>query len=233
MEDEKYMSMDEAVSMGFATNVLEPLRAVAKMRIENEVDYKSIKNQIKEIMANEFKGFKDAFNAFKNVIKGMEKEEEEVKSMETTLSDGMVLYHSGDLAVGVIVYTDAEMTTVAPDGSHELENGMMITTEDGIVTSVSGDEPGVEIEEIMSKLKAAEDENERLKAELSQSVNALSQATAILAKVKTAYVPEGRTINPKFTSAAVKESKVDELARKREAVKAKQAEKAEAAAKRR
>ena len=68
-----------------------------------------------------------------------------VELATATLTDGTIIEWEGELAVGTAVFVQtAEGNIPAPDATHELENGTLVTTVAGLVTEMV--EPEVEIE---------------------------------------------------------------------------------------
>ena len=68
-----------------------------------------------------------------------------VELATATLTDGTVISYEGELAIGTAIFVQtAEGDIAAPDATHELENGTLVTTVAGLVTEIV--EPEVEIE---------------------------------------------------------------------------------------
>ena len=68
-----------------------------------------------------------------------------VELATATLTDGTIIEWEGELAVGTAVFVQtAEGNIPAPDATHEVEGGLLVTTVGGIVTEMV--EPEVEIE---------------------------------------------------------------------------------------
>lgn len=82
-------------------------------------------------------------------------EEVSVEFAEATLTDGTIVKWEGELMVGTALFVStAEGDIPAPDGTHEVEGGKLITTKDGLVTEIV--EPEVTVEEQMDATKAKE-----------------------------------------------------------------------------
>lgn len=76
---------------------------------------------------------------------GFSEEEIKVEMATATLTDGTIVEWEGELAVGTAIFVQtAEGSIPAPDATHEVEGGMLVTTVDGIVTEIV--EPEIEIE---------------------------------------------------------------------------------------
>ena len=68
-----------------------------------------------------------------------------VELATATLTDGTIIEWEGELMVGTAVFVQtAEGNIPAPDATHEVEGGLLVTTEGGFVTEIV--EPEVEIE---------------------------------------------------------------------------------------
>jgi hypothetical protein len=93
-------------------------------------------------------------------------EEPKVEMAEATLVDGTLVSWEGELAVGTPLFVQTgEGLIPAPDATHEVEGGMLVTTEGGIVTEiveteaevvVELEEVAVEVPEEVSPIVAAE-----------------------------------------------------------------------------
>ena len=68
-----------------------------------------------------------------------------VELATATLTDGTVITYEGELAIGTAIFVQtAEGDIPAPDATHEVEGGLLVTTVAGLVTEIV--EPEVEIE---------------------------------------------------------------------------------------
>lgn len=83
-------------------------------------------------------------------------EEEKSISFETAmLKDGTIVKWEGELSVGTIVMVEtAEGDISAPNATHELEDGTLVTTLDGIVTEIV--KPEMEAPEVEISVEAEE-----------------------------------------------------------------------------
>lgn len=73
-------------------------------------------------------------------------EEPKVEMAEATLVDGTLVTWEGELAVGTPLFVQTgEGLIPAPDSTHEVEGGMLVTTEGGIVTEIVETEAEVEV----------------------------------------------------------------------------------------
>jgi hypothetical protein len=132
-------------------------------------------------------------------------EEEKSISFETAmLKDGTIVKWEGELSVGTIVMVEtAEGDIPAPNATHELEDGTLVTTLDGIVTEIVKPEmetPEVEIsveaeefatvshfnevvESLESKISALTASIESLVAERVSHKEAMSKVVELVEKV--------------------------------------------------
>lgn len=77
---------------------------------------------------------------------GFSEESKEVKMETATLVDGTIIEWEGELAVGTAIFVQTgEGLITAPDATHEVEGGLLVSTEGGIVTEIV--EPTQTIEE--------------------------------------------------------------------------------------
>lgn len=73
-------------------------------------------------------------------------EEQKVEMATATLVDGTIVEWEGELAVGTPLFVQTgEGLIPAPDATHEVEGGMLVTTEGGIVTEIVETEAEVEV----------------------------------------------------------------------------------------
>lgn len=110
---------------------------------------------------------------------GFSDEEVKVEMATATLTDGTIIEWEGELAVGTAVFVQtAEGNIPAPDATHEVEGGMLVTTEGGFVTEIVEPEIEIEIEaEEFATVSAFNDVVSKLEsaiAELSAKVESLT-----------------------------------------------------------
>lgn len=110
---------------------------------------------------------------------GFSDEEVKVEMATATLTDGTIIEWEGELAVGTAVFVQtAEGNIPAPDATHEVEGGMLVTTEGGFVTEIVEPEIEIEIEaEEFATVSAFNDTVSKLEsaiAELSAKVETLT-----------------------------------------------------------
>jgi|WetSurMetagenome_2_1015567.scaffolds.fasta_scaffold23034_5 ATP-dependent protease ClpP protease subunit len=159
MEAETKLSAEDMMTLGFATKIAEPIKAVAyyKFKNNNRMDEKSFWDKFEGVLAK--------FNLSRL----------SPKSMELTDTSGNKLTvekESGDPAVG---------DKASPDGTFTLENGKTITVSGGSITEVK--EPVVAKDE---KLTAANAEIDALKKKCADLEAENATAKASMAEVETA-----------------------------------------------
>ena len=87
---------------------------------------------------------KEVIQEIRHLLFGQESND--VKMEEATLVDGSIITWEGELAVGTPIFVQTgEGLIPAPDATHEVEGGMLVTTEGGIVTEII--EPSAEVED--------------------------------------------------------------------------------------
>ena len=112
---------------------------------------------------------------------GFSSEEPAKEFASATLTDGTIIKWEGELAVGTAILVEtAEGDIPAPDGTHEVEGGMLVSTMEGLVTEIV--EPEVEEEvELNAFDSAIESVNARVDekiAELNAKIEALMSEKA-------------------------------------------------------
>lgn len=143
------------------------------------------------------------------------------KFMEAKLKDGTIVQYEGELNVGTAlnVIDAGGQVTPAPNGSHELEDGTIVTVAEGVVSEVIKPEAEVEVEveaakpvlmaeveaKIAEALSAHKNENKQLLAKLSEQAELVKDMFAVVEKL--AAEPQGEVEKPTKTSFA--KEKVD------------------------
>ena len=83
-------------------------------------------------------------------ILGFSEEKKEVEMATATLVDGTIVEYDGELAVGTEIFVQTgEGLIPAPDSVHEVEGGLLVTTEGGIVTEIVEPVAEVALEEVI------------------------------------------------------------------------------------
>ena len=100
-------------------------------------------------------------------------DEPKVEMATATLVDGTIVSYEGELAVGTALFVETGDGTIpAPDGTHEIEGGMLVTTVGGVVTEIVEPEAEVEVEINATEFATVEDvqkyfEKENFEADLA------------------------------------------------------------------
>ena len=147
-----------------------------------------------------------------------------VELATAVLTDGSTIEWEGELAVGTAVFVQtAEGNIPAPDATHEVEGGMLVTTVGGLVTEIV--EPEVEVEvaaeefatmtafnEVVAKMETAIADLTAKVATLTASNNthkeAMSKAIDLIEKVadlpseEPTKIPVSSKKNDKFEALA-------------------------------
>jgi len=190
MSQESSLSAELALSLGFATEIVEGVeKSVSfKNRVltfsKNQTDLIESQNIINRgiNMKTEEKltAFEKALNGLKNIFKA------QMKNMLSTTAEGVAIFitdgEDGDL-VGKTVFLAEEglpTETPAPAGPHVLEDGSTITIDEGgVITEVTAPAVSEDVEAVQAQL--ADMEKEKLDAEANAT--ALSEQVTAQAKV--------------------------------------------------
>ena len=145
-----------------------------------------------------------------------------VELATATLTDGTVITYEGELAIGTAIFVQtAEGDIPAPDATHEVEGGLLVTTVAGLVTEIVEPEVEIEVEvaseefatmtafnEVVAKMETAIAELTAKVATLTASNNnhkeAMSKAIDLIEKVadlpsdEPTKVPVSSKKNDKF-----------------------------------
>jgi len=114
-------------------------------------------------------------------------EEEEMNSdkfmEQAVLSDGTMVEANPSLAEGAqLVVMTPEGNAPAPDGDHQLEDGRIVTTVGGVITSIASPEEAEEEEEVMEEKRAPKTVIERTEVEskFAEANNKIEELTKAL-----------------------------------------------------
>jgi ATP-dependent Clp endopeptidase proteolytic subunit ClpP len=155
MKEDRMISADEAVEMGFVNRVAEQLKAVAY--------FQPIKtNNPTNVMTNEEQNsFADKII---NGIAGLFKAKNEATPVAVSepLEDGTSIYFEGELTEGTALYSDEEMTVSLADGDYTLADGRMVTCTDGMAAAIVTPEPENNAELEAAQARISELENQLL-----------------------------------------------------------------------
>ena len=212
MDEETYIKADSAVELKFATDILEPVMAKAKAILHlKEINSKQMSTIAEDI--------KNGFNEIKNLF----------KSIGQPIKNAMVKTEGGDeleidmagekVAVGDAVTKNGENFT----GTATLEDGTVITCEDGKVTAVTeaqaSDDNTETVEDLKAQLTAKDAEIATLTASITDIKTELGTITNHLKTIKTSYTPPSSngTFNKGVKSDETKEETLEEKRTKIEA----------------
>lgn len=144
MASETTLTSEQALSLGFATAIVQPVTALAILPPKSAVAPDSSSQPQPAAPAP---SLMSKFNILLNKMKTAFAELEETPEVKTALSidtagDSPITLtiDTGDRStyeVGDMVYTDAEMSAAAPDGEHVLSDGNTITTVAGAITVIT------------------------------------------------------------------------------------------------
>jgi hypothetical protein len=108
---------------------------------------------------------KEVIKEIRSLLGFSDENTSEVKMEEATLIDGSIISWDGELAVGTAIFVQTgEGLIPAPDATHEVEGGMLVTTVDGIVTEIVETETEVEVEVEASEFASLESFNSLMSA---------------------------------------------------------------------
>lgn len=168
-----------------------------------------------EMVKNEeVKGFSveilaDLELSLKNKEKIMEKE---VKLAQATLTDGTVVWYDGDLAVGTAIFIDEAMTQPAPDAEHELEDGTIVVTVDGLVTEIRPSEAPAEapanedMEAPVAQALTAEEVSLMIDSRFSELMEEITKLKTLLDEKNEELSSFKNEVNEKFSSTPAAET---------------------------
>lgn len=211
MKQDKYITVEEAKTLGFINEIIEPVTAV-KINQFNNQNSNNMKESKKEpgALANAFKLIGQALG-----ITG-DKTDEQTVAMTLNTDDGQTIEierESGDPEVGDIA---------SPDGEFKMPDGKTIVIEEGKITEIKPAETTEEDDPDDDEIARLKDENENLKKQLEEAkaqkktteemqiLNMVATAGGKdwLERAKSNYHPEGRQATTKNAQTVVKQSKV-------------------------
>jgi preprotein translocase subunit YajC len=147
---------------------------------------------------------KEVIKEIRTLLGFSEEKTEEVKMETATLVDGTIIEWEGELAVGTAIFVQTgEGLIPAPDATHEVEGGMLVTTEGGIVTEIVEIEEEIEVEvaatefatvesfnslldkfnEVVARLEAMEKKNVEQEAKFNSMKDIFSKTVDLVEKV--------------------------------------------------
>ena len=137
---------------------------------------------------------KDLIQEVRDLMSKFKFNNDEVKMESAVLTDGTVIKWDGTLAVGTAILVEtAEGDIPAPDATHEVEGGLLVTTLGGMVTEIV--EPADELVESgkeMVKEFATVEKFDEVVASLEGKISFLTEQ---FAKVVTALEKQGEAFS--------------------------------------
>lgn len=213
MNKDEVIDAEDALALGFATEVIETVKAMAKVRnaAHAKIILNSLKIKNKKMKVENKTKLKGLLLKAKSLLKEISGSSDiEVNASSVELSDGESLYFAEEeLAVGIAVFSDEEMTTPAPDGEYtDAEEGIIVVTDslvESITPAASAEETDAEIiARLTSEVASANaraDENETLALALGDSLEQLQAASS---KFKSSFKPAARKETPNTPAAKPK-----------------------------
>lgn len=120
---------------------------------------------------------KDLIQEVRELMSKFNFNNEEVKMESATLTDGTVIKWEGSLAVGTAIMVEtAEGDIPAPDATHEVEGGTLVTTVGGVVTEIVEPSEGMQPQEEMAKEFATIEKFDEVVASLEGKISTLTEA---------------------------------------------------------
>lgn len=166
IDEERYISAEEAKELGFISEIIAPLSANHKNRITNH----------KPIDAK----MKDNKNLLERLI-GALKSVFDVVGYDITTATGDTLTIETEEGKELTVGDPA-----SPDGEHVLPDGRTVVVADGVITEIREaeeeptNEPDDEVAQLQERIAALEEENEELKKQVkSEADNRILAAVAL------------------------------------------------------
>jgi hypothetical protein len=136
---------------------------------------------------------KDLIKEVRELMSKFNFNNEQVKMESAVLTDGTVIKWDGTLAVGTAILVEtAEGDISAPDATHEVEGGLLVTTVGGVVTEII--EPA-EIE-IEAKEFATVEKFDEVVASLENKISILTDAIgSVVAKLEKQSEAFSKTVD--------------------------------------
>lgn len=151
MKEDTMLSAEDMLNLGFATKIIEPIKAFAYLQIKNNLN----------MTENEVKTFGEKLDAI--IAKFANFSRLPSKALTVKDVDGKefnIEKESGEPAVG---------DKASPDGTYTLDNGKKVVITDGVITDVVATD---------SELKAAQEKITELQAKITEMETLASEAKA-------------------------------------------------------
>lgn len=135
MDKDSNMKVDDALRLGFATEIINQTSAKSKVMV-----YAYSNNQTNILKKYTMSAKKDENKFFDKVLSKLDQllvtAGLKAKNTSVTLADGSKLFGDGELEEGKSIFTDAELKTKLKDGDHLLSDGTALTIKDGVIEKV-------------------------------------------------------------------------------------------------
>lgn len=160
MDNESWLSAEKAKELGFITDIITTIKAVAKFNPKNTIimNKKELESSIETMFDKLVKKIKDILPGARNI-----------QALTVTTADGTVL-DFGEQVETADEITEGMTATIqgggVPDGDYAMPDGATWTFENGTLTAMNAAEPSGDDDEQMKALKA---ENETLKQQLEDA----------------------------------------------------------------
>ena len=209
-ENEKILTASEAIDAGLATGLLQPVKAVAKLRV---ADFKSEKKINKNSKME---------NVLNTIVEKLDKLFAKFEQKNGSIqSEQGVLYFEGDIIeVGTAVYSDEALEVAAENGEY-VEGETTYVVVDGLVSEVLVDEPeeadpSEEMETLREELDAAMVENGQLR-ETNEALTAqLDEVKAEVQQIRDALKTNAVDIKNRKSHAEPKVKTVAQIMKEKE-----------------
>lgn len=177
MAQESHLTAEQLLQMGFATEIVQPVKAFAKLTKPNYKDMNKLQKVGKHFAAawGELTRLGVTMGATVMTADGV--------ALEIEMGDAT------EVQVGQSVMIEG---APAPDGEYLLENGLTITVMEGVITEVETAEAPAEPAPTTEEVAALKNEIETLRAQLAERDAEVAEIVNHLQKVKTTYVPAKR-----------------------------------------
>jgi len=200
MAAQTMLDSSRVYELGFATAVVQPITALAILTPKSAAAAPSPSSQ-PQPAAPASSTIMSKFNSFISKMKTAFAELEQPKTALSVTTSGdnpiTLTIDTGDreaYAVGDMVYTDAEMTTAAPDGDHLLTDGNTITTAEGAITAITEPTTDVKDGDITSALQALAEGVTLLTNEVRSMKTASAATTKKVETLQTNYTTLARSV---------------------------------------
>ena len=148
---------------------------------------------------------KEVLKEIRTLLGFSDEKPENVAMEEATLVDGTIISWEGELAVGTAIFVQTgEGLIPAPDATHEVEGGLLVSTEGGLVTEIV--EPTAEVEVEAAEFASLESFNDLA----NKFVEALARVEKLEAALE-AKNAEFKTMKEAFSKTVDLVEKVAEL----------------------